>query len=459
MRMPSNRAQHSRTGICYGSNVTDAEWLILSPYLFQGSLIGIKTDGVASAGATAASHIVRILFVHQNAPGQFRHLAPHLAQGAGTQVVFLGEGARRSVGPIRWLGYAAPAPASAETHPYLRRAEQSVRRGQAVARACLTLQREGFEPDLVIGHPGWGETMFLRDIFPRTSILSYCELFYCSEGQDTGYVPETRIDLNGRCRIRAWNADLLTALSSMDRGLSPTRWQRDQHPGAFHDRIAVIHDGVNTSEVSPRPDARFQVPNGPSFTAGDEVLTFVARDLEPVRGFVMMMEALPELLRRRPGAHIIICGGDGVSYGRHPSNGRTWRETMLSAVPLDPARVHFVGRLARPDYLNLLRVSALHLYLTVPFVLSWSCIEALASGCLLLGSDVAPVREVVEDGVNGFLVDARNSQLLASRAADLLARRSLLVDVRAAARQRAIAEFELGRCLAQQTKLVRELVH
>lgn len=401
---------------------------------------------------------MRILFVHQNAPGQFSHLAPHLARDTSNQVVFLGKGARGGSDAIRWLGYSAPLPAGAQIHPYLRRAELSVRRGQAVARTCLALQREGFQPDLVIGHPGWGETMFLREVFPRTSILSYCELFYRSEGQDTDYIPETSIDLDGRCRIRTWNADLLTALNTMDHGLSPTRWQRDQHPSAFHNRITVVHDGVNTNEVAPRPNARFDVANGPSFTVGDEVVTFVARDLEPIRGFVMLMEALPELLRLRPSAQIVICGGDGISYGRPPPNGSTWRETMLNAVSLDPARVHFVGKLPRPEYLNLLRVSALHLYLSVPFVLSWSCIEALASGCLLLGSDVAPVREVVEDGVNGFLADARDSVLLASRAADLLARRALLVNVRRAARQRAIADFELGRCLSQQTRLLRKLV-
>ncbi len=401
---------------------------------------------------------MRVLFVHQNAPGQFRHLAPHLAQDAGNTVVFLGERARPGDRSIRWLGYAPPQPAAAQTHPYLRRAETSVRRGQAVARACLALQREGFEPDLVIGHPGWGETMFLRDVFPRTPLLSYCELFYRPDGQDTDYIPESSIDLDGRCRLRAWNAGLLTALDSMDRGLSPTRWQREQHPGPFRSRIEIIHEGVDMAEVAPRPNARFTVPNGPSFAVGDEVVTFVARDLEPVRGFVMLMEALPELLRRRPGAHIVICGGDGVSYGRPPPDGRTWRETVSSRIPLDPARVHFVGRLARPDYLDLLRVSALHLYLSVPFVLSWSCVEALASGCLLLGSDVAPVREVVEEGRNGFLVDARDAARLAGRAADLLARRTLLAEVRTAARQRAVAEFELGRCLAQQSSLVRELV-
>lgn len=401
---------------------------------------------------------MRILFVHQNAPGQFRHLAPYLAQNERNQVVFLSESDQGSGGRIRSLGYPSPSPPAPQTHHYLRRAELSIRRGQAVARACLALKTDGFEPDLVIGHPGWGETMFLRDILPRTPILSYCELFYQSDGQDTGYIPETCIDLDGRCRIRAWNADLLTALNTMDRGLSPTQWQRDQHPGVFRDRIAVIHEGVDTAEVAPLSDARFDVPNGPSFSVGDEVVTFVARDLEPVRGFVMLIQSLPDLLRRRPNAQVVICGGDGVSYGRRPPGGGTWRKTMMSQVPLDPARVHFVGKLARPDYLNLLRISALHLYLSVPFVLSWSCIEALACGCLVLGSDVAPVREVLKDGVNGFLVDARDRELLARRAADLLARRALLANVRQTARDGAIARFELGRCLAEQTRLVAELV-
>lgn len=401
---------------------------------------------------------MRILFVHQNAPGQFRHLAPHLANDAGNDVVFLAEGDRASVGPVRWRGYPAPRPAGPQTHHYLRRAELAVRRGQAVARACLALQREGFEPDIVIGHPGWGETMFLRDLLPRAAILSYCELFYRPEGQDTGFIPETQIDLDGKCRIRAWNADLLTGLSIMDRGLSPTHWQRDQHPDAFRGKIAVIHEGVDTAEVAPDASARFEVPNGPSFLAGDEVVTYVARDLEPVRGFVLLMRALPELLQRRPAAQVVVCGGDGVSYGRRPPGGGTWREAMLRDIPLDPARVHFVGKLSRTAYLDLLRVSALHLYLSVPFVLSWSCVEALACGCLLLGSDVAPVREVIEDGVNGFLVDARDAALLAHRAADLLARRALLGDVRRAARERAIARFELGRCLSQQTRLIAELL-
>lgn len=403
------------------------------------------------------SGFVQILFVHQNAPGQFRHLAPCLADDSRNQVVFLSAGAQGSSNLVKWLNYNPPSPAGPQTHHYLHRAELSIRRGQSVARACISLQRNGFTPDLVIGHPGWGETMFLREVLPHSTIVSYCELFYQSEGQDTGYIPETYIDLDGKCRIRTWNADLLTSLNIMDCGLSPTRWQRDQHPAIFRDRIHVVHDGVDTTEAAPRSDARFDVPNGPSFVVGEEVITFVARDLEPVRGFVMLMQALPELLRRRPNAQIVICGGDGVSYGRRPSEGGTWREVMLKKTPLDPERVHFVGKLSRSAYLSLLQVSALHLYLSVPFVLSWSCVEALSCGCLLLASDVAPVREVVEDGVNGFLVDARDSGMLASRAADLLAHRHQLDEVRRNAREQAIANFELRQCLAKQKQLIAEL--
>lgn len=401
---------------------------------------------------------MRILFVHQNAPGQFRHLAPYLARDDQNQVAFIGQGERANLGKIRWVGYPKPKQPSPGTHPYLRRADEAVRRSQSVARACMALCEEGFKPDIVIAHPGWGETMFLLEVLPRAAILSYCEMYYRPFGQDTNYIPETAIDLDGRCRVRAWNADLLAALSIMDRGLSPTRWQREQHPPLFQPKIEVLHDGIDLAQVAPDPSARFCVPGGPTFQPGDEVVTFVARHLEPIRGFTLLVHALPELLRRRPTAHVVVCGGDGVSYGRPAPDGLSWREHMLRDVALNLARVHFVGTLPRANYLDLLRVSALHLYLTVPFVLSWSCVEALASGCLVLGSDVAPVREVIEDGVNGYLVDARDAEALARQAADLLAARHTLAAVRRAARERVAANFELRSCLLAQRRLVADLV-
>ena len=401
---------------------------------------------------------LKVLFLHQNAPGQFRHLAPHLARDDRNDVVFLGQGARPPLERVRWQSYPAPKPAGAQTHHYLRRAEACVRRGQSVARACLGLREAGFEPDLVVGHSGWGETMFLREVLPRVRFLAYCEMFYRAEGQDTGYVPETAIDLDGRCRIRAWNADLLTSLSIMDHGLSPTAWQRDQHPQVFRSNISVAHEGIDSGEVAPNPAARFTSPGGHTFGFGDEVVTYVARDLEPVRGFTLLMRALPELLRLRPNANIVICGGDGVSYGRPPPDGGSWKAHLLREHDVDPDRVHFVGKLARADYLCLLQVSALHLYLSVPFVLSWSLVEAMAAGCLLLASDVEPVREAIEDGRTGFLVDARDAFLLARRAADLLARRQTLDCARRAARDEAMARFDLQLCLAAQTAIISRLM-
>jgi glycosyltransferase involved in cell wall biosynthesis len=400
---------------------------------------------------------LKILFVHQNAPGQFKHLAPHLAADPANEVVFLGQQRPREAGRVRWLVYPPPRPPVAETHRYLHRMEASVGRGQAVVRACLELREAGFVPDVVVGHPGWGETMFLREAFPRCRILSYCEMFYRSEGQDVGYLPELALDLDGHCRLRVWNADLLAGLDIMDRGLSPTGWQRAQHPAVYQPRIAVVHEGVDTAEMRPDPAARFRLPGGRVLSTADEVVTFVARNLEPVRGFTVLMRALPELLRRRPQAVVVICGEDGVSYGAKPDGEASWRAALLREVPLDPARVHFVDRLERAAYLRLLQVSALHLYLTVPFVLSWSMVEALAAGCLVLGAAVAPVREVVEDGVNGFLVDGRNPDAVARRAAELVAHRAVLEPVRQRARSAAVGRFDLRRCLAAQSALVREV--
>ncbi len=401
---------------------------------------------------------MRVLFLHQNAPGQFPHLAAHVAADPANDVVFLGQTKPGDLPRVRWLRYGHRATDEASIHPYLRSTEIGVRRGQAVARACLHLSREGFVPDLIVAHPGWGESLFLRDVLPRARVVSYCEMFYHAQNADVGYIPETELSLDGRCRLRIWNATLLLALEAMDAGLAPTAWQRDTHPAAFRPRIAVAHEGVDTDTVCPDPSARFVLPDGHRLAPGEEVVTFVARNLEPYRGFCTLMRALPALLAARPAARVVICGADGASYGALPAEGGTWRQKMLDEVAVDPARVHFVGALPRETYLALLRVSALHLYLTIPFVLSWSCIEAMSAGCLILAADVAPVREVIEDGATGFLVDGRDPAAVAARAAELLAERAGLRAVAALARAVAVERFSLPRCLARQTDILRSVM-
>ena len=330
--------------------------------------------------------------------------------------------------------------------------------GQAVLRSCLHLLSQGFEPDVIVAHPGWGETLFLKERFHRAKLLNYCEFFYHGQGADVGFDPEDKIALDTICEARIRNAHLLLSLENCDHGVSPTTWQRSVHPVPFHDKISVIFDGVDTATVQPNPGASFILPNGRVLTAADEVVTFVARGLEPYRGFRSFMRALPGLLRRRPDAQVLVVGGDETSYGLAAPAGRTWRETLLEQVEgLDLARVHFLGKIPYARYIALLQVSSLHIYLTVPFVLSWSCIEALAAGCIVLGSDTPPVREVIENGRNGYLVDFFAIEDIAARAADILSGRAQLDAVRERARDTVLERYALARCLPQQVDLVTSL--
>jgi glycosyltransferase involved in cell wall biosynthesis len=401
---------------------------------------------------------MNILFLHQNMPGQFLHLAPALARDPANRVVFLTRSRRGELPGVRRVTYQPARTARAGTHHYVRLYENSVLHGQQVVRACLDLARDGFRPDLVIAHPGWGEALFLRDLYPRAALLNYCEFYYHGRGADVGFDPEMPADLDAICRARARNAHLLLSLEACDRGLSPTLWQRDRHPAALRDKISVIFDGIDTGIVRPDPAARFALPDGGVLTASDEVVTYIARNLEPYRGFPSFMRALPHLLAARPKAQVVIVGGDEVSYGQAAPGGETWRARMLAEIgPLDPARVHLLGRLDYRRYLSLLQVSAAHVYLTVPFVLSWSCMEALAAGCAVIGSRTPPVQEVIEHGRNGWLVDFLDPPAIAAQVAAVLADRAGQAAIRARARETVLARYALADCLPAQLRLVRSL--
>jgi glycosyltransferase involved in cell wall biosynthesis len=402
---------------------------------------------------------MNILFLHQNMPGQFKHLAPALARDPANRVVFLTRRQDGELPGVRRVSYQPARTARAATHHYVRLYENSVLHGQQVVRACLDLAREGFRPDLVIAHPGWGEALFVRDVFPRAVLLNYCEFYYHGRGADVGFDPETPSDLDSVCRARARNAHLLLSLEACDHGLSPTLWQRDQHPEALRQKISVIFDGIDTGVVQPNPAARFVLPDGGVLTAGDEVVTYVARNLEPYRGFPSFMRAVPHILAARPDARVVIVGGDEVSYGQSAPDGQSWRARMLAELgPLDPARVHLLGRLGYRDYLSLLQVSAVHVYLTVPFVLSWSCMEALAAGCVVVGSRTAPVQEVIEHGRNGRLAEFLDPPAIAAQVVAVLADPAGHQAMRRRARETVLAGYALKECLAAQLRLVRSLV-
>jgi glycosyltransferase involved in cell wall biosynthesis len=407
---------------------------------------------------------MRALFIHQNFPGQFRHLAPALALQPGNQIVGVGETAnlQRQMQPagVQLLGYDAP-PAGSGAHHYLRKLEGAVRRGQAVARVLLALKQKGFVPDLVYAHPGWGEALYVKDVFPDTRLLAYCEFLYRSEGANFNFDPEFPGSFDARLRVRTEAAGYLLTLEAMDHGITPTHWQHSVHPIDIRERISVIHDGIDTTLVKPDPAAVFEhAASGLRLTRNDEVLTYVSRNLEPARGFHIFMRALPEILRARPRARAVIVGGDEVSYSGKPKGYASYREMMLAEVGdrLDLSRVHFLGKIPYASYLKLLQVSAVHVYLTTPFVLSWSLLEAMAAGCLIVASDTAPVREVIKDGETGYLVDFFSISALQSAVVNALGERKSRIEITAAARRQTAERYDLGRvCLPAQLNCLAAL--
>jgi glycosyltransferase involved in cell wall biosynthesis len=404
---------------------------------------------------------MKLLFVHQNFPAQYRGLAETLARDASCQVMALGDATNlKRLGEVPGVsvaGYAAPAGASPQTHHYVRSLEGAVRRGQAVVRACLELKKRGFVPDVVCAHPGWGEALFLKDVFPAARLLLYCEFYYRAQGADVGFDPEFPATLDDLLRLRIRNAASLLSLEHADGGVSPTEWQRAAFPGFFRERIAVAHEGVDTDRVKPDPGAEVVLGKNVKLKPADEVVTYLARNLEPYRGFHTFMRALPEIQRRRPRAHVLIVGADGVSYGAAPPRGQTYRKKYLEEVGkrLDLSRIHFLGRVPYEALLRIYQVSSAHVYLTYPFVLSWSLLEAMAAGCNVVASRTAPVEEVIADGENGFLVDFFKPGEIAERVDEVMDRPRGSDTVRERARKTVVEKFDLRRvCLPRQLALL-----
>jgi glycosyltransferase involved in cell wall biosynthesis len=394
---------------------------------------------------------MRLLFVHQNFPGQYRHLAAHYA-GAGHEVVAIGDKDNLRYQPripgVRLFAYEAPG----ENHAGVFEASalRAMQRGRALATAAAALRRAGFRPDLVFAHIGWGEALFLKDVFPAAPLLLYGEFFYRARGADTGFDPEFPPSAQSLLRLRVMNAPLLMSLDAADWVIAPTRWQARQFPDAYKARMSVIHDGIDTDLALPESN------NGQA-----ELITYVARNLEPYRGFHVFMRAIPEIQRRRPKARIVIVGGDAVSYSPRLPPGQTYRERMLRELDgkIDLARVSFLGRIPYRDYLALLRRSSVHVYLTYPFVLSWSLLEAMASGCLVIGSRTQPVEEVIAHGVNGLLVDFFSPEKIAAEIDGALQRQTELSPLREGARRTVLERYDLKRvCLPAQRRLVERLL-
>jgi glycosyltransferase involved in cell wall biosynthesis len=444
---------------------------------------------------------MRILFLHRNFPAQFVHLAKHFAQDAQNRVVFITERKDRAIPGVLKAVYKipdrnsssglfknvqmqgdAPVPRQlsgktesrgvcdntlsgevcsatqqmgvfqqpANTHPYLRFYEEAILHGQAAARAALDLKKKGFIPDIIIGHT-WGQNLFMKDVFPDTPLVGHFEWFYRARVSDVDFDPDKPLTTDTEARVRIKNSHILVDLYSCDHGICPTLWQYEQFPPEFRHKIKVIHEGIDTDYFKPDPDAKPVWPELKlDLSQAKEIVTYVSRGLEPYRGFPQFMEAAELVLKERSGCHIVIVGEDKVFYGGNLPNGKTYKQAALEKFTGDPSRLHFTGYIPHDAYRRVLQVSSAHVYLTYPFVLSWSMLEAMSSGCLVIASNTPPVREVIRDGENGILFDFFSPQEIAEKVCYALEHQDGVKEIRKQARETVLGKYDLKRILPEQ---------
>ncbi|GAB1410356.1 glycosyltransferase [Desulfovibrionales bacterium] len=408
---------------------------------------------------------MNILIIHQNFPGQFKHLAPALAQ-RGHRVLAM---TMQKIKPTTWQGvtlvpYSPSQGSTPGIHPWLIDFETKTIRAEACFRAALNIRASGFSPDLILAHHGWGESLFIKEVWPKAKLGIYCEFFYHSHGTDVDFDPEFAPQDPGEpCRQRLKNLNNILHFDTADAGISPTHWQASTFPEPFRSKITVIHDGIDTQAIAPSPRAALTLGKL-KLTRQDEIITFVNRNLEPYRGYHIFMRAMPDILAARPKARVLIVGGNGVSYGSRPESGGSWKDIFVREVQpriaeQDWKRVHFLGNIPYQHFIPLLQLSTVHVYLTYPFVLSWSLLEAMSIGCAIVASNTQPLLEAIVHDQTGRLVDFFDASGLVHQTCSLLDDPEARQRLGHNARHFAQATYDLHSvCLPKQIQWVEGLV-
>jgi glycosyltransferase involved in cell wall biosynthesis len=400
---------------------------------------------------------MRILFLHQNFPGQFPHIAKHLANNKKNQVISISQAQAKGLPNVANVSYKPARQITQGIHHYIAGLESAVLNGQGTTNVMQALKLKGFVPDIVIGHAGWGETLYVKDVFSSAKLINYFEFFYHATGADTDFDPEYPNTADDVLRIRTKNSINLLNLVTSDVGISPTNWQKSLYPSEFHPKISVIHEGVNIEIAKSNLKAEFVLPDGKKLTKKDKVVTYVARNLEPYRGFHHFMRALPEICQRHPDCHVLVVGGDDISYGRKAEGVQHFREKMQNEVKINEKQVHFLGKLPYAEYIKVLQISSAHVYLTVPFVLSWSMLEAMAIGCVVIGANTAPVSEVL-NSENGVMVDFFSATDIASAVDKVLKNPQEYLAIRQNARATIMQKYTINQSIKQYMRLINSII-
>lgn len=408
---------------------------------------------------------MKILFIHQNFPAQFKFLAPALiSRGHELSCLTFSPDSKNKVAGVTYFGLPINRSSTRDIHPWLADFETKIIRGEAYFRVANELNNKGYMPDVIIAHPGWGESLFLKEVWPTSIMAIYCEFFYRTEGLDVGFDPEFPTeDITDSCRLIIKNINNDIHLKIADVGICPTKWQASTFPIDFQKKITIIHDGIDTKLLKPNPSIDIVLDQGFKLTRQNEVVTFVNRNLEPYRGYHTFMRSLPDLLHQRPNAIILIIGGDSTSYGSSPVSGKTWKQIFASEIQSklnqnDLERIKFLGTISYDKYIAILQLSTVHVYLTYPFVLSWSLLEAMSIGCSVIASDTEPLKEVIVHNKTGIYVDFFDYKKLAIQISNLLDNKKLRNQLSKNARDHIINNYDLNSiCLPRQIKWVENL--
>jgi len=406
---------------------------------------------------------MRFLFVHQNMPGQYREMLKWLTAQGGHEIYFLTQRKKPpKIDGVTTIVYKAHHTPADKAYGLSKTWEAASGAGFGAVMALRDLVNGGFEPDIVIGHVGWGEMTFFREVLPDTPMIGFFEYYYSVHGGPVGFDPESPVSDHAPYIMHGHNVVPQVNINVVDLGHSPTMWQRDRFPAHFHDKMYVCHDGIRTDLLKPNKQASVSLGRiGRPLTAKDEIVTYMARNLESTRGFHQFMRAMPHLQKARANARVLVIGGNDVSYGgknSHPGGLRGQMEAEVGHL-LDWDRLHFLGQVPFDSYQEIVQISSCHLYLSMPFVLSWSLLESMSLGATIVASDVAPVREVMEHGKTGLLVDFFDPEAIAAQIADVLEKRLDYAHLGAAARKHVVENYDfLTVCLPEHIRQINALV-
>lgn len=397
---------------------------------------------------------MKILFIHPNFPGQFKHLVKFFAKNPNNEVIFICTyGNNLDYKNVKKIYHKPAKDEGNKTHRYLKSMEKAAYAAQSVWKACSKLKEKNYIPDVIYAHAGWGDSILLKDIFPEVPFIAYMEYYYHAFGGDANYNPNRAIHSDKVAKVRFNNAHILLSLESCDYAVSPTEWQASRHPEMFRDKFKVIHEGIDIDYIE-----KIEKLDIASFK-DKTIITYAARNFESYRGFEQVMCAIELLMKKNKDLYFVMIGNDEVSYGHKLPNGETHRERMSKILDLDHTRITWLGPLSYEKFIAVLKNSTIHIYLTVPFVLSWSLLESMACGCSIISSDTEPVKEVITDQENGILVDFFDHHDIAKKVLYLLENKELRQKIGQNAKETIKDRFDLKKILPEYVRFIENVAN